>query len=377
MPADNDAASQVRRVTTAAVRAVAASSQIEISYSGNDAEIRGGRVRLPAPPDRLSADELRRLRGTADRAALQVRYHDGALHQRRRPGGDQARGIFDALEQTRLQALGCRDLAGVALNLDSLLEHICRIRGYEFVDGRDERLAADAVSLIVRERLTGMKLPAAAAPLVDPWRSQFQEKAAPALQRLAATIADQGAFASAALMMMQTLGLISDDDPALENEDESDAASDDDERENDRQKETPGRDQSLDVSAAATTGSESEQGEADAPAEIGEDVLAGQSGERPAGPQPRRNRRLDDPEIEPAQYRPYTTSYDEIVDADRLCDDAELSRLRTLLDQQLAHAHLRRTVPENLALTFHTALIQHGRPSSVTQRTSDSRISRA
>lgn len=26
-----------------------------------------------------------------------------------------------------------------------------------------------------------------------------------------------------------------------------------------------------------------------------------------------------------------------------------------------AHAHLRRTVPENLALTFHTALIQHGR----------------
>jgi cobaltochelatase CobT len=36
-------------------------------------------------------------------------------------------------------------------------------------------------------------------------------------------------------------------------------------------------------------------------------------------------------------YRPFTTEYDEVVAAEDLCDNDELVRLRTLLDQQIAH----------------------------------------
>ncbi len=334
MTSDDSAANLVRRVTAAAFRAVAGTGRVEISYGGSDADIRATRVRLPNPSGHMSRDELQQLRGTADRAALQIRYHDDALHQKRRPGGDQARTIFDALEQTRLQALGSRDLAGVAVNLGSLLEHVCRVRGYEFVDGQEERLAADAVSLIVRERLTGRKLPDAALPLVDPWRYLFQDKGASGLQRLAETVADQAAFANAALGMMQAMGLISDDDPALANEEDNEASGDDD-KDADQQKDTTGSDQNFDISMAVTAGSESDRGEAEAPAEGGQDFVAGQSGEQPAGPQPHRNDRNDELPIDSTHYRAYSTAHDEIVEADQLCDDAELARLRALLDQQL------------------------------------------
>jgi len=48
---------------------------------------------------------------------------------------------------------------------------------------------------------------------------------------------------------------------------------------------------------------------------------------------PRRQGLNDDPAI----YRSFTAEYDEVVEADTLCDADELTRLRTLLDQQLAH----------------------------------------
>jgi cobaltochelatase CobT len=48
---------------------------------------------------------------------------------------------------------------------------------------------------------------------------------------------------------------------------------------------------------------------------------------------PRNPRGTDDPSV----YRAFTTECDEVVDADALCDADELSRLRMLLDQQLAH----------------------------------------
>ncbi len=36
-------------------------------------------------------------------------------------------------------------------------------------------------------------------------------------------------------------------------------------------------------------------------------------------------------------YRPYTAKFDEIVNAEDLCDADELERLRSYLDKQLAH----------------------------------------
>jgi cobaltochelatase CobT len=40
---------------------------------------------------------------------------------------------------------------------------------------------------------------------------------------------------------------------------------------------------------------------------------------------------------ETAVYRAFTTTFDEVIDVEKLCDADELARLRHLLDQQLSH----------------------------------------
>jgi cobaltochelatase CobT len=87
-----------------------------------------------------------------------------------------------------------------------------------------------------------------------------------------------------------------------------------------------------------------------APADGGSDV-ATESGEQyaedgeqhgagtptPAGPSARRNQSDEYDPSSVGGYKSYSTDFDQEVDADALCDNDELSRLRYQLDQQLAH----------------------------------------
>src|SRR5574338_423404 len=75
----------LKRVTAATLRAMAGRPDVGISYGAGEGDLRGNRVRLPNPAPRPVAHDVARLRGTADAAALLLRYHDVALHRRRMP----------------------------------------------------------------------------------------------------------------------------------------------------------------------------------------------------------------------------------------------------------------------------------------------------
>ena len=57
----------------------------------------------------------------------------------------------------------------------------------------------------------------------------------------------------------------------------------------------------------------------------------------PAGPSARRNQFDPRAGQDFSGYKAYTTDYDEVIDAARLCDADELTRLRAQLDQQLSN----------------------------------------
>jgi cobaltochelatase CobT len=86
---------------------------------------------------------------------------------------------------------------------------------------------------------------------------------------------------------------------------------------------------------------DSQQGDADDTAPGGDQMEAemaeGEGTEEPGAPgqpwRPERDRHNDNP----TGYKPFITEFDEIVEAENLCDPDELSRLRMLLDQQLQH----------------------------------------
>ena len=112
------------------------------------------------PMPQFETQDLRVLRGEADTAALRLRYHDETVYRRQRPSGPSSSQLFDAAEQSRVEAIGSRLLAGVASNLSDYQEARARDKGFHLVSERDESQIPDAVGLILREKLTGQPPPA-------------------------------------------------------------------------------------------------------------------------------------------------------------------------------------------------------------------------
>src|SRR5471030_3020726 len=166
-----------KRAVAGCLRALARKPELEVSFAAERPGLVGGKVRLPEPPRKLSKAEAAIVRGNADSIALRIACHDPAVHRRLQPAGQQARAVFEAVEQARVEAIGARRMDGVALNLAAMLdERFVRGKFADITDRTDAPIE-DALALMVRERLTGLAPPQAAKKLVDLWRSLIEDRA--------------------------------------------------------------------------------------------------------------------------------------------------------------------------------------------------------
>ena len=326
-----------RRALAGAARAIARTPDLEIVFASDTASPAARAARVPSPGPGLEPRLVAEARGAADSAALRLRHHDPRLHSSLAPADPEARAVFDALETARFEALGARAMGGVRANLSQLAE--ARVRGDAITRARsaEEVPLATAVALLARERLTGEAPPRAAAAgleLVSPW---IEEKAAAELDALALTLDDQAAFARLSRRLLEDLDLAAAEDVSEELEESGGEEGDEaagDEGEDEGEAAPQGGDS--DVRAEQSDEALDEQDTGD-DYEPGEDELGDGEETRDSGRpgQVRRNWEL----APPTDYKAFTTRFDEIVEADELCDETELNRLRTYLDQQIGGLH--------------------------------------
>lgn len=140
----------------AAFRAISGHIDADLTYGTDSAKgAEGPRARVSLPSREFPAEEAACVRGEADAAALKLRLHDAVLHARRRPTGDVAPVLYDALEQARVEALGARKMAGVAENLSAALEERYRREGFGVIEDTAEATMPEIVRLMARQALTG------------------------------------------------------------------------------------------------------------------------------------------------------------------------------------------------------------------------------
>jgi cobaltochelatase CobT len=325
-----------KRATAAVLRAVAERPDIQVQFSSEPAGVSGIRARLPHPPRDLDPKELAVVRGTADAAALRLRYHDQQTHIRRLPVEDGARAAFEALEQARVEAIGANAMPGVAANLDSAIGDKFHRQGYETSTKREDVPVHEVLRLLAREALTGMPPPGPAQSAVDLWRPILEGRIGNELRALKRVIGDQDAYASEIRMMLSQLDMQLNEEftPEESEEDEQSAT----EEGPDSGIEDKGGDDEQSPSQASDIGLE----DADQSAEPGQQEVTMQPSADDQGDELPSNevRRSDgSADGEAAAYRIFTTRFDEVVDASELCDAEELVRLRALLDHQLLALH--------------------------------------
>jgi cobaltochelatase CobT len=330
-----------RQALSGAARAIAREPEVELSFTADAPGASGKAVKVPMPGRTLPAREVAEARGYADAAALKLRHHNASLHARGAPADDIARSVFDAAEQARVEALGARAMAGVRDNLAQAAEMRMRTDPITRARSKAEVPLSTAIGLIVRERLTGAAPPEAARgglKLVEKW---IEEKAGTDLDALGLVLDDQAAFAALATKVLQDLELVeaeldAENDPDGDLDADGDQTDQADEGDDQQEDEAGGGEGEAEMRAeqgdAAEENSESDYSEQET--DLGEEGMGedGEEGSLPVRP----NRPMSD--LPPLlDYKVFSGKYDEVVEAVELCDEAELTRLRAYLDQQLTH----------------------------------------
>lgn len=319
---------------TGASRAIAERADIEVNWSADNPSQTGATFRIPMPGRGIPREAAMEARGFADSYALRLKHHNEALHRKNAPQDAVARAAFDAVETVRFEALGANDYAGMRENLGAALDMRMATDAISRAERAEQVPMHTALALILREKLTGQPIPEMARGGVEMRRAFIEEKAGGDIAALAEKLNDQRAFQSLALDMLRHLELTKPEavDEPGEDEDNEDAEQDKEEQQDEDQ---PGQEQQP-VEMAADRSQGDEQGDSEQQTEIEDDGQMDDEGDDgDEGMLPTRPNRPWTDLPNDFDYKVFSEKFDEVVAAQDLCDDDELTRLRAYLDAQL------------------------------------------
>ena len=244
--------------------------------------------------------------------------------------------MFEAVERARVESLGCNRMPGMAGNITAKIEDQYAHGRFTEVQDTAEAPLEDALALIVRERLTGLRPPENAQAVVDVWRPWVEERAGDSLDRLDELADDQEQFGR---MVRDLLHMLELSEELAEGEQQEDSGDQDqqpdsgDDADQDQGEGSEGEERASEEQTA-----EGEEGEFEESADMadsdqfdmdsdGEDAADTDEPWRPNFSV------LDDPEA--FGYKVYNRTFDEEISAEDLSTPEELERLRTFLDKEL------------------------------------------
>ncbi len=249
---------------------------------------------------------------------LEIRLHDSKIHLKYLGKNKTANNIFNAIEQSRIEAKGSLIFKGIKSNIFN--KHKIDINSLKSKE--DSNFLIDAFKYVSYGELTNQTLPGRYSFYKKLLQDKLGNQYSKFIKCLKDNINNQAKYANQIHTMLDNLGLLS----SLDNND-----SDKDKLDNENNKqneETSNKDNELNEEKSDYDSSTSESQQTtsmDEQDEMGDDSME--------------NNNQDFTNIEylnnENDYKSYTKEFDEIIRAEKLCDSKELERLRLSLDQQV------------------------------------------
>lgn len=275
------------------------------------------------PGDQLNSESVSVTRGQADSIALWRAHHDSNIHQHRAPADPVARRLFDAVERTRVEAVGTRYLDGIASNLEVHLNN--RLDALNN-DSDYADVLAEGLALLLRQKITSRPASERGREVLSHCSESLKKVSPEWLDRLSENQHDQHEFAVQVNDLLVAMDFFdsadageyaADRDDEFDNQDlpEDDAESDLPAGESDSSDELP--------EGAGEEGDAVDDPEDDSGTE-GADVseTPGASIQETSG-------------AATEKYKVYTREFDEVVAPLDMCGVTELRRLRERLDEHV------------------------------------------
>ena len=323
-----DQINNFKKAISSTLRAISKKKDIDINF-GTDAYVDSNSVTLPLPSIKLEDLEKREIRGVADSIALKFKYHNRKTHESLKPKSKVANKIFDSIEDARYESLGIIEYSGIKNNLEKNMEAKYKNNHINKLINRNEIAIEDAAKLIIQEKLTNKKLSKDLLDITNTWRKDLEPIIQQSIDDLKFNILKQKDFSTISLKLskeLQSIQAEADIDQDNKDEDQDDIDNEDNEQKQENEEENQNLSEQ-DTESEENLSSEQEDTDTD----IIDDENSDSENNKDANP-------FYTPPLEDKDkfsYATYTKKFDETINAQDLCDQDELLRLRSNLDKQI------------------------------------------
>ena len=312
---------EFKKSLSATVKSIGKNQNIEINFVKENPSVNGDIINLTEPNIENIKNNLNYLRAEADSLALEFRLHSREIHQNFMNNDELSNEILNALEQTRIEVMGSQEFKGIGNNL--------KVKHYQDLSRTSQQKSKDeliqAFRYVSYEELIGQNLGNDNEKFKTIIKEKLKNNYSSFFKELKNNINDQEKFSSTIIEKLEELGLLNkNNNNSQENEDNENEIDDNEQnKENDKQNNEESSEANIEMQSSEVNIEQSlstEQNE-----EMGDDSSDTELEYHP------KIESLDKLEI----YKIYNQSFDEIINAEELCDLKELEKLRKSLDQQV------------------------------------------
>lgn len=314
---------QFKKTLSVTVKSIGKSKDLEINFVNEDPSIKGKQINLTTLNTSTIKNNLNYIRAGADAVALEIRLHNSQLHKKFLSSSDVANKIFSVVEQSRVEAKGSGIFKGIKSNI--LNKHKFDINNINN-KRKDNNFLLNAFKYVSYSEFTNQTLYGKYSIYKKFIKEKLGNNYINYFDKLKNNIDNQENFANQMQFILDKLGFIekaninNKENETLDLNDDSineKLKSDNNSNEENKQNDLLDHESTLTETQQSTTFNEKD--------EIGDDSIE--------------NNLNYIPKIDLIKtlvnYKYFTNEFDEIVNAENLCDIKELERLRLSLDQQV------------------------------------------
>jgi len=314
---NDDIVEEFKRSLSITVKSIGKNNDLEINFIKENPSINGNSINLTEPNIESLQKKLTYIRAEADAMALEFRLHSKDIHQNFIASNELSNEIFNAVEQSRIEAQGSKIFKGIKSNITK--KHLYDLKNN---NESNKKNIADAFRYVSYAELLEIDLGKSYLTYKKKIKQKLGKKYESFFKKLKNNINNQEKFAINMREILVELGLF-DLNNHISSSQENNLEDETNENSNNKNKNDDNIENKTEIDSSSIDKQQKISVEEDG--EFGDDSD--------------QNELEYFPKIESldkiGDYKIYTNEFDEIINADELCDLKELEKLRYNLNQQV------------------------------------------
>ena len=279
-------------------------------------------VRLPELDSLNNKVDYMKTRALADSEALKIRYSSGKILKYYEPKGEISKKLYAVAEKIRYEKIGSLRFKGIKENIHNY--YTKRLQNLDL--NKNQNKIIEAFENYLRVNILNLKNEKNIEKEFKPFKKSFDSKLKKRMLTLDECFKDQNKFNSLISSFISEMDIDEDREQQQNKQENADDDIDNKPQENEQKgkdKSEQNQEMSIDSglpdaeNSAADSDSDAEAIEVEDPSDFAE------------------KRKKSNKSLGDINYKAYTTEFDEVINAEDLEEDLELTRLRQNLDQQL------------------------------------------